>query len=129
MATILIVEDEPLNRDMLARRLSWEGYSVILATNGEQALAMAISEQPDLILMDLGLPVINGWETTRQLKAQPATHSLPIIALSAYALSDDRTRALAAGCDDFETKPIEFVRLLRKMHRLLHAGSQVSRTK
>lgn len=129
MATILIVEDEPLNRDMLARRLSWEGYSVILATNGEQALAMAISEQPDLILMDLGLPVINGWETTRQLKAQPATHGLPIIALSAYALSDDRTRALAAGCDDFETKPIEFARLLRKMHRLLHAGSQVSRTK
>ncbi|HNP69546.1 MAG TPA: response regulator [Kouleothrix sp.] len=126
MARILIVEDEALNRDMIARRLGWEGFAVILASDGQQALSLALAEQPDLILMDLGLPLINGWEATRQLKAMPATRSIPIIALSAYVLSNDRMRALDAGCDEYETKPIEFGRLLRKMRLLLPLDREVN---
>ena len=121
MARILIVEDEALNRDMIARRLGWEGFAVILASDGQQALSLALAEQPDLILMDLGLPLINGWEATRQLKAMPATRTIPIIALSAYVLSNDRMRALDAGCDEYETKPIEFPRLLTKIRALLQS--------
>lgn len=124
MARILIVEDDETNRDMIARRLRWEGYSVILAMNGEQAIDLALSDQPDLILMDLGLPLVNGWDASRRLKAQPATLGIPIIAVSAYALSADRRRALEAGCDDFESKPIEFGQLFHKIYRLLHGANR-----
>lgn len=118
MTRILIVEDEAMNRDMLARRLAWEGYAIIIAVNGEEAVATAFNEQPDLILMDLGLPRLDGWEAARQLKALQSTAHIPIIALSAYALSDDRLRALEAGCDEFEIKPVEFNRLFQKIERL-----------
>lgn len=118
MTRILIVEDEAMNRDMLARRLAWEGYAIIIAVNGEEAVAAAFNEQPDLILMDLGLPRLDGWEAARQLKALQSTAHIPIIALSAYALSDDRLRALEAGCDEFEIKPVEFNRLFQKIERL-----------
>lgn len=119
MARILLVEDSEMNWDMLSRRLTRKGYKVIVATNGKEGVDMALSEAPDLILMDMGLPVLDGWEATRQLKAAPETQDIPIIALTAHAMRGDRERALEAGCDDYDTKPIEFHRLLNKMQALL----------
>ncbi len=126
MPNILIVEDDEMNRDMLARHLKWEGYQVIAAANGVQAVALARSEPVDLILMDMGLPIMNGWQATQRLKAAPETQAIPIIALTAYALMEDRARCLSAGCNDYETKPIEFPRLLAKMKRLLEATPKAS---
>jgi two-component system cell cycle response regulator DivK len=119
MARILLVEDSEMNWDMLSRRLAREGYEVIVATDGQQGVEMALSEGPDLILMDMSLPVLDGWEATRQIKAAPETQAIPVIALTAHAMRGDREQALEAGCDDYETKPIEFQRLLQKMRALL----------
>ena len=119
MAKILLVEDNELNRDMLSRRLSRRGHQVVEATDGEAALALAAGERPDLILMDMSLPGLDGWEATRRLKAAPATRPIPVIALTAHAMVADRERSLAAGCDDFDTKPVELERLLGKIARLL----------
>ena len=119
MAKILLVEDNETNRDMLSRRLELRGYQVVMAVDGERGLAMARSESPDLILMDMSLPRLDGWEATRRLKGDPATAAIPIIALTAHAMSDDREKALAAKCDDYDTKPVEFVRLLGKIDALL----------
>jgi two-component system, cell cycle response regulator DivK len=119
MAKILLVEDNEMNRDMLSRRLLRKGYEVVMAIDGEQAVAMAQSEKPDLILMDMSLPVIDGWEATRRVKAAEASSQIPIIALTAHAMSGDRERALGAGCDDYDTKPIEMPRLLEKIDALL----------
>ena len=112
-----------MNRDMLSRRLQRRGYEVIIAVDGERGLAMAKSEAPDLILMDMSLPVIDGWEATRTLKAAPETRNIPVIALTAHAMSTDRDKALEAGCDDYDTKPIEFSRLLEKMGALIGGSS------
>ena len=119
MSKILLVEDNEMNWDMLSRRLGRKGYEVVVATDGQQGLDMARSEAPDLILMDMSLPVIDGWEATRRLKAALETRSTPIIALTAHAMADDRQEALAAGCDDYEGKPIEFDRLLGKIQAFL----------
>ena len=119
MAKILLVEDNELNRDMLSRRLARRGHQVLEATDGEAALALAASERPDLILMDMSLPGLDGWEATRRLKAAPATRPIPVIALTAHAMVADRERSLEAGCDDFDTKPVEIERLLGKIARLL----------
>jgi len=116
---ILLVEDNEMNRDMLSRRLSRKGFDVILAVDGQEGLDKAASEMPDLVLMDLSLPLVDGWEATRRLKADAATRTIPIIALSAHAMTGDREKALAAGCDDYDTKPVEFARLLDKMAALL----------
>ena len=123
MAKILLVEDNELNRDMLSRRLSRRGHQVLEATDGEAALALAASERPDLILMDMSLPVLDGWEATRRLKAMPATRPIPVIALTAHAMVADRERSLEAGCDDFDTKPVEIERLLAKIARLLPSAA------
>ncbi len=119
MPKILLVEDNQMNRDMLSRRLKRAGYEVILAIDGREAISMARSEMPNLILMDLSLPNLDGWEATRRLKADRATKQIPVIALTAHALVDDREKALAAGCDDYDTKPVEFKRLLGKIENLL----------
>ena len=119
MAKILLVEDNEMNRDMLSRRLQRRGFDVVMAVDGGQGVAMARSETPDLILMDMSLPVLDGWEATRQLKAAGTTRSIPIIALTAHAMSGDREKAMEAGCDDYDTKPIELPRLLAKMEVLL----------
>ncbi len=119
MASILIVEDNELNRDMLSRRLERKGYQVRIAVDGGEGVALARAAPPDLILMDMSLPVLDGWEATRQLKAGPATGAIPIIALTAHAMSGDREQALAAGCDDHDTKPIDLDRLLPKIRALL----------
>jgi len=119
MAKILLVEDNEMNRDMLSRRLLKKGYEVVIAVDGAQALVMARSEAPDLILMDMALPVLDGWDATRQLKSTQETRGIGIIALSAHALVDDKNKALEAGCDDFDTKPIDFKRLLGKIESLL----------
>jgi two-component system, cell cycle response regulator DivK len=119
MAKILLVEDNEMNRDMLSRRLTRRGFSIIMAVDGEQAVAVAQAERPDLILMDLSLPIIDGWEATRRIKAAETTKHIPIIALTAHAMSGDRERAMNAGCDDYDTKPIEMPRLLDKMNALL----------
>ena len=124
MARILLVEDNEMNRDMLSRRLVRRGYEVTIALDGEQGLALAAAEKPALILMDMSLPGIDGWEATRRLKADPAMCTTPIIALTAHAMSGDRDKALAAGCDDFDTKPIDLDRLLPKIHALLAATSR-----
>jgi CheY-like chemotaxis protein len=121
MAKILLIEDNEMNRDMLSRRLQRRGYEVAIALDGEQGLAMARTDVPALILMDMSLPGIDGWEATRQLKAMPETRRIPVIALTAHAMSGDREKALAAGCDDFDTKPIELPRLIEKIEALLHA--------
>ena len=126
MPNILIVEDDDMNRDMLARHLKWEGYQVIAAVNGVQAVALARSEPIDLILMDMGLPIMNGWQATYRLKSAPETQPIPIIALTAYALTEDRAKCLDIGCDEYETKPIEFPRLLAKMRRLLESRPKAS---
>ena len=119
MPKILLVEDNEMNRDMLSRRLERRGYKVALAADGEEGVTLAQSESPDLILMDMSLPVIDGWEATRQLKAMPTMRNVPIIALTAHAMSGDREKALEAGCDDYDTKPIELPRLLEKIAALL----------
>jgi len=116
---ILIVEDDELNRDSLRRLLLRRGYEIVLAVDGDEALAVARAESPDVILMDMRLPGIDGWEATRRLKADPATRGLPIIALTAHAMTTDRVQALAAGCDDYDTKPIDLDRLLPKIRALL----------
>jgi CheY-like chemotaxis protein len=119
MTKILLVEDNEMNRDMLSRRLIRKGYEVVMALDGRQAVEMAAGENPDLILMDMSLPVIDGWEATRQLKATPATRAIPVIALTAHAMAGDREKAIEAGCDDYDTKPIELPRLLGKIASLL----------
>ncbi len=119
MAKILLIEDNQMNRDMLSRRLTRKGYEVVIAVDGEQGMAMARSEAPDLILMDLSLPVLDGWKATRQLKTAPATQAIPIIALTAHAMAGDREKAVEAGCNDYDTKPIELPRLLEKIEALL----------
>ena len=119
MTKILLVEDNEMNRDMLSRRLQKNGYEVVLAIDGEEGMAKAQSELPALILMDMSLPGIDGWEATRRLKAAPQTQKIPVIALTAHAMTDDRDKALAAGCDDFDTKPVELSRLLSKIQALL----------
>src|ERR1700752_1409496 len=119
MTKILLVEDNEMNRDMLSRRLQKQGYEVVLAVDGDEGLAKAQSGSPALILMDMSLPGIDGWEATRRLKAAPNTQKIPIIALTAHAMSDDRDKALEAGCDDYDTKPIDLPRLLGKIERLL----------
>jgi CheY-like chemotaxis protein len=119
MPRILLVEDNEMNRDMLSRRLARKNYEVLVAVDGGEGVVMAGTEAPDLILMDMSLPVVDGWEATRQLKASPETKSIPIIALTAHAMSGDREKAMEAGCDDYDTKPIELPRLLAKMEALL----------
>ena len=119
MAKILLVEDNEMNRDMLSRRLVRNGFEVVIAVDGRKGVEMAASEKPDLILMDMSLPVISGWDATRQLKADPVTHPIPVLALTAHAMAADRDQALAAGCDDYDTKPIELARLLEKIEALL----------
>jgi two-component system, cell cycle response regulator DivK len=121
MAKILLVEDNEMNRDMLSRRLERRGYQVIIAVDGEEGSRLAYLEKPDLILMDMSLPVLDGWEVTRQLKAAPQTRSIPIIALTAHAMAGDREKALEAGCDDYDTKPVEMSRLLTKIQLLLNS--------
>jgi CheY-like chemotaxis protein len=123
MPTILLVEDNELNRDMLSRRLVRNGYDVLIAEDGAKGLIAATDGKPDLILMDMSLPVMDGWEATRRLKAEPQTRAIPVIALTAHAMSSDREKAVAAGCDDYDTKPVELERLLAKIERLLQAGS------
>ncbi|MBB3771372.1 CheY-like chemotaxis protein [Angulomicrobium tetraedrale] len=119
MAKILLVEDNEMNRDMLSRRLSRNGHEVLVAVNGQEGVDLALSERPDIILMDMSLPVLDGWEATRQVKANPATAAIPVIALTAHAMAKDREDAMAAGCDDFDTKPVELPRLLGKIQALL----------
>jgi two-component system, cell cycle response regulator DivK len=119
LARILIVEDNEMNRDMLTRRLQRKGYDVVSAVDGQTGLDSARRQAPDLVLMDMSLPVLDGWEATRQLKADSDLQKIPVIALTAHAMSGDREKALAAGCDDYDTKPIELPRLLRKIEALL----------
>ena len=119
MAKILIVEDNEMNRDMLSRRLERRGYTTLIAVDGGAGVAKARTDAPDLILMDMSLPVIDGWEASRQIKADPATASIPIIALTAHAMTSDRDKAIQAGCDDYDTKPVELPRLLGKIEALL----------
>lgn len=125
MSKILLVEDNEDNRDMLSRRLTKKGYEVVCAADGAQGVEMAHSAAPQLILMDMSLPVLDGWEATRRLKADSATQSIPVIALTAHAMSGDREKALAAGCDDYDTKPIELPSLLGKIEALLKIGHNV----
>jgi len=119
MTKILIVEDNEMNRDMLSRRLARQGFEVALALDGKQGVEMALSDKPDLILMDMSLPVMNGWEATEKVKSNPATKGIPVIALTAHAMSEDREKCIAAGCDDFDTKPVDLPRLLEKIKALL----------
>jgi len=123
MTKILLVEDNEMNRDMLSRRLVRKGYEVSIAVDGRQGVEMAQSAAPDLILMDMSLPVLDGWEATRQLKNTDATRHIPVIALTAHAMSGDRERALEAGCDDYDTKPIELPRLLEKIETMLNRSA------
>ena len=124
VAKILLVEDNEMNRDMLSRRLTRKGFDVIVAVDGIEGLSLAASERPDLILMDMSLPVMDGWEATRQVKAAPETNHIPVIALTAHAMSNDREKALEAGCDDYDTKPVELERLLGKIGRLLNSNAE-----
>jgi two-component system cell cycle response regulator DivK len=119
MTKILLVEDNEMNREMLLRRLMRKGFLVVVATDGAQAVLMAESEAPDLVLMDMSLPVFDGWEATRKIKANPATRAIPVIALTAYDQSSDRDAAIAAGCSDYDTKPVDLTRLLEKISALL----------
>jgi len=125
MAKILLVEDNEMNRDMLSRRLLRRGYEVLVAEDGVAGVSMARSETPDLILMDMSLPVLDGWEATRQIKATPETQTIPVIALTAHAMAGDEEKALSAGCDAYETKPVDFSRLLMKMEALLQGKGPV----
>jgi two-component system, cell cycle response regulator DivK len=119
MPKILLVEDNEMNRDMLSRRLTRKGFEVVMALDGQQAVEAAAAQTPDLILMDMSLPVIDGWEATRRIKAAAGTSTIPVIALTAHAMADDRDKALAAGCDDYDTKPVDLPRLLDKINGLL----------
>jgi two-component system, cell cycle response regulator DivK len=119
MTRILLVEDNEMNRDMLSRRLTRRGFEVLIAENGQSGVDLAVSERPDLVLMDMSLPVMDGWEATRRLKADPDTSAIPIIALTAHAMASDRELALDAGCDDYDSKPVELSRLVRKIEQLL----------
>jgi two-component system cell cycle response regulator DivK len=119
MAKVLLVEDNEMNRDMLSRRLVKKGYDVVMAVDGEAAVRMAEVEAPDIILMDMSLPLIDGWEATRRVRANPATQAIPVIALTAHAMAGEREKALAAGCNEYDTKPIELPRLLAKIEALL----------
>ncbi len=123
MTRILLVEDNEMNRDMLMRRLRRKGYDVVIAVDGGEGVAMATSAAPDIILLDMSLPVLDGWEVARRLKAASDTRSVPIIALTAHAMAGDRERAVEAGCDDYDTKPIDLPRLLEKMRALLPEGA------
>jgi len=123
MPKILLVEDNEMNRDMLSRRLERRGYQVVIAVDGNEGVAKAQTENPDLILMDMSLPVLDGWEATKLIKSFPVTMNIPVIALTAHAMAGDRDKALQAGCDDYDTKPIEFPRLLEKMEALLKKGT------
>lgn len=125
MITILIVEDNEMNRDMLSRRLERKGYKILIAIDGENGIDVARANTPDLILMDMSLPVMDGWEATRLLKADDALKHIPVIALTAHAMANDREKALEAGCDEYDTKPIELPRLLGKMEALLSARPMV----
>lgn len=120
MTKILVIEDNETNRDMLSRRLARKGYEVLIAVDGAEGVAMAQTQAPDLILMDMSLPVLDGWEATRRLKAAAGTRAIPVIALTAHAMAGDREKALNAGCDEYETKPVEFQRLLSKIEALLN---------
>lgn len=120
MAKLLLVEDNEMNRDMLTRRLQRRGYQIVVALNGQEAVALASSEAPDLILMDMSLPILDGWQATRAIKGAEATRGIPVIALTAHALEADRQQAFAAGCDEFETKPVDLEVLVRKVESLLH---------
>ena len=122
MPKILLVEDNEMNRDMLSRRLEKRGYTVVLAVDGAAGIAQTKAEKPDLILMDMSLPVIDGWEATKQIRSDPEVAGTPIIALTAHAMSSDREKCLAAGCDDFDTKPVELPRLLAKIEEMLKKG-------
>ena len=119
MPRLLYVEDNEMNRDMLSRRLQRRGFEVLIASDGEQGVNLAAAEKPDLILMDMSLPVLDGWQATRRLKAAPETKGIPVIGLTAHAMATDRDRCLEAGCDDYDTKPVELTRLLEKIERLL----------
>ena len=123
MSTILIVEDNEMNRDMLSRRLKRRGFELLIAVDGQQGLDIATEQQPDLILMDMSLPVLDGWEATRRIKAQDSTKHIPVIALTAHAMAGDRESALEAGCDEYDTKPVELARLLEKIKSLLPEGA------
>jgi CheY-like chemotaxis protein len=125
MTTILIVEDNEMNRDMLSRRLERKGYKILIAIDGENGIDVARANTPDLILMDMSLPVMDGWEATRRLKSDDALKHIPVIALTAHAMANDREKALEAGCDEYDTKPIELPRLLGKMEALLSARPMV----
>jgi len=118
---ILLVEDNEMNRDMLSRRLARKGFEVMLATDGEEAVRMTVTELPDLVLMDMNLPLKDGWTAAREIRQDPRSSAIPLIALTAHAMSDDRERAIAAGCDEYETKPLDFARLLVKIAALLAA--------
>jgi CheY-like chemotaxis protein len=122
MPKILIVEDNEMNRDMLSRRLARQGFEIALAVDGRQGVEMAAKEKPDLILMDMSLPVMNGWEATEKVKSNPATKNIPVIALTAHAMSEDREKCIAAGCNDFDTKPVDLPRLLEKIKALIPAA-------
>ena len=123
MARILLVEDNEMNRDMLSRRLERRGYEVIVAVDGEEGVARAKTDLPDIVLMDMSLPGIDGWEATRQLKAADETRTIPVLALTAHAMAGDREKALEVGCDEFDTKPVDLPRLLGKIEALLGAAS------
>ena len=123
MTRILIVEDNEMNRDMLSRRLIRRGYQIVMAVDGAEGIAAARAETPDLILMDMSLPVVDGWEATRQLKAEPMTRAIPVIGLTAHAMAGDREKVIESGCDDYDTKPVELARLLHKIEALLHADN------
>ncbi len=122
LVKVLLVEDNEMNRDMLSRRLTRKGFAVVVAKDGLEGVAMAGSQSPDIILMDMSLPEIDGWEATRRIKANSDTASIPVVALTAHAMASDREKALDAGCDDFDTKPVELSRLLEKMENLLPAS-------
>jgi two-component system cell cycle response regulator DivK len=126
MPKILLVEDNEMNRDMLSRRLRRKGYVVAMALDGQSALEMSQTEAPNLIFLDVGLPVLDGWEATRRLKADPSTRHIPVIALTAHAMSTEREKAVEAGCDDYETKPVELPRLLAKIEGLLNKDVMTS---
>jgi two-component system, cell cycle response regulator DivK len=119
MALILLVEDDLLNREMIGRYLLLQGFEVITAVDGAQAVTMALAQLPDLILMDMGLPILSGWQATAQIKASPSARAIPIVALTAYAMAEDRDRAYSVGCDEFETKPVNFIQLKAKIDALL----------
>ncbi len=121
MAKVLLVEDNEMNRDMLSRRLTKRGYSVVMAIDGQQGVDLAVSEKPDIILLDMSLPVVDGWDAAQKIKANPVSAGVPLIALTAHAMASDKERALSAGCDDFDTKPVELPRLLGKIESLLKA--------